>query len=532
VIYGGTSDAPDLYDDALYLVTNDGVLHAIDPTQPDDEALAGREYWAFVPRELVGRLRDLYYNRALANPEERGYGLDAGIAVLDLDHDDDGIVEPEDEPGARDRVYLYFGTRRGGSAYFAFDVTYKLEPRPLWSRSYAPEGAGQAWSTPRPAHVQVGSTRRLVLVFGSGYDTAQDQQSYAEDSRGRGIYMVDATTGELLWRAGPDAGAALPLSGMRHSMPADVRIIDLTGDGLADRMYAADLGGRIWRFDIANGRPVAGPEGARLVEGGLIASLGNAEDADPRDQTATRRFFHAPDAALITREGTSFVSLAIGSGHREKPSSDLTTEDWFFAVRDYHAYEPLLASNYRDDCSLAAAECHEILRENDLVDLTELVGPEATAAVPVTTAGRAAGWKLRLEQRGEKALAEARTFQGKVFFTTHAPGATDAAPDGCSIGGGVNRLYVVNALDARPARQPEESTNEPTESPANRSRRLAQGGIAPEAVFVFPTPTVDPENPDGPRPPAPPICLVGLESCGVGLSNAPVRTYWRQRGAR
>jgi hypothetical protein len=28
-----------------------------------------------------------------------------------------------------------------------------------------------------------------------------------------------------------------------------------------------------------------------------------------------------------------------------------------------------------------------------------------------------------------------------------------------------------------------------------------------------------------------PICLVGLESCGSGLTNPPVRTYWEQRGS-
>ena len=28
-----------------------------------------------------------------------------------------------------------------------------------------------------------------------------------------------------------------------------------------------------------------------------------------------------------------------------------------------------------------------------------------------------------------------------------------------------------------------------------------------------------------------PICLVGLESCGSGLANPPVRTYWEQRGS-
>jgi hypothetical protein len=48
-------------------------------------------------------------------------------------------------------------------------------------------------------------------------------------------------------------------------------------------------------------------------------------------------------------------------------------------------------------------------------------------------------------------------------------------------------------------------------------------------VFIFPTPPDT--NPNGPEPAVPPVCLVGLESCGFGISNPPVRTYWRQRGA-
>ena len=45
---------------------------------------------------------------------------------------------------------------------------------------------------------------------------------------------------------------------------------------------------------------------------------------------------------------------------------------------------------------------------------------------------------------------------------------------------------------------------------------------------MFPTPDSDVNNPNPPA--VPPICLVGLESCGTGLANPPVRTYWQQRG--
>ena len=56
---------------------------------------------------------------------------------------------------------------------------------------------------------------------------------------------------------------------MTNAIPGEVRAVDLTGDGFADRMYAADMGGRVWRFDIRNGQPASS-----LVWGGVFASLG------------------------------------------------------------------------------------------------------------------------------------------------------------------------------------------------------------------------------------------------------------------
>ena len=527
VIYGGNQAKPDLYDDALFVVTNDGVLHAIDPTNPADETLGGTELWSFVPRNLVGRMRDLYYNRILQDPEDRGYGLDANIRVLRIDNNNNGIIETADEVGKRDKVYLYFGQRRGGSSYYALDVSTKLSPKLMWASDYAiDDEAGQSWSSPVPARVRIGTTEKLVLVFGGGYDTDHDDQPFVDGDRGAGVYMVDALTGALIWRAGSDSGANLRLEDLRNAIPGDVRVIDLTGDGFADRMYAADLGGRIWRFDIFNGKPASGTEGLRLVEGGVIASLGNAEDGSGRDQTNTLRFFYSPDPALITRPGPNFINIAIGSGHRELPGSDLTTRNWFFSVRDYNVFTPLLSSWYQSDCSAATTPCHEVILEEDLKDLTDIVGDDATAAVPVAVPGGVVGWKILLEETGEKVLAEARTFQDSVFFTTYSPVETGITDDTCGIKFGLNKLYVVNAVDARPIYQYDSAVGESVE---DRSKDLAQGSIAPEVVFVFPTPPTDASGQQVPA--VPPVCLVGLENCGFGITNPPVRTYWRQRGA-
>jgi type IV pilus assembly protein PilY1 len=162
--------------------------------------------------------------------------------------------------------------------------------------------------------------------------------------------------------------------------------------------------------------------------------------------------------------------------------------------------------------------------------------------------GGSAGWKLALEETGEKVLAEARTFQNSVFFTTYSPIDPTLLAGSCGTSFGLNKLYIVNAVDANPTYNYDGEVGETT---ADRSKDLAQGSIAPEVVFIFPTPpgtrpdepppgcattpgcdVDDPATwPDVPGPTVPPVCLVGLESCGFGVTNPPVRTYWRQRGA-
>jgi hypothetical protein len=134
---------------------------------------------------------------------------------------------------------------------------------------------------------------------------------------------------------------------------------------------------------------------------------------------------------------------------------------------------------------------------------------------------------MDLVESGEKALAESRTFQNAVYFTTYVPRERNQSVT-CGIAVGVSKLFVVSAINADPIFNFDLATEGVT-ALTDRSKVLAQGAIAPEVVFVFPTP----ENQvPGVTPPAvPPICLVGLESCGAGLANPPVRTYWRQRGA-
>jgi type IV pilus assembly protein PilY1 len=520
VVYGGPADDPLLI---LFATTNDGYLQAIN-------AADGSELWSFIPRDLLGRIEPLYDNNEVST---RVYGLDGDIEVLRVDRNNNGTIEPagtdmdfpangiqEDE---KDKVILFFGQRRGGSRYYAIDVTDRTAPRLLWSigPSELP-GIGQTWSTPTVARVNVARTwpaanpDKWVLVFGGGYDTAEDSIGYVSSVVGNGIYMVDAISGALIWRAGPDTSANLRLTSMTNAIPSEVRPLDLTGDGYADRFYAGDLGGRIWRFDINNGQTASS-----LVSGGVFARLGLGDAANTTDSTRNRRFFYAPDVSLLRVGTVNFINIAIGSGHRERPITDQTVVNRFYSLRDYNIFTRVASNQYKTTCGTTeTSPCHQIITDDDsrLEDVTGDTSPTIPAG--------SVGWKLNFTDVGEKVLAEARTFQNEIFFPTYSPQQRSYNAEFCVATVGLNRLYVVDAATSTPLRNLDTST-----AGNERYRELRQGSIAPAVTFVFPTPDADPSDPTRPMPAVAPFCLVGLENCGSGLANPPVRTYWEQRGA-
>ena len=549
VIYGGTVANPDPNDGVVYAVTNEGYLHAINA---DD----GGELWAFMPNQLLGRARNMFVNEAVS---ERVYGLDGNVRVIRNEVNDNGVIES----GLGERVMIYFGMRRGGGDYFGLDVTNRNAPTLLFRIGPNEAGAkrltngGQSWSTPSLATVNIsGATQnslRQVLVFGGGYDTVQDNGPYAVDANGNQIFMVDAVSGDVLWYAGPstDTNADLGHASMTHGIPGDVRIFDLTGDGFADRMYAADMGGRVWRFDIHNGQARAD-----LVTGGVFASLGNAH-LGTHPNSSTRRFYSAPDVSFLSAGGKTWLNVALGSGYRGHPLNT-ETEDRFYSLRDHLPFARLTQAQYDAATVLTEADAN-------LMDITNDIAPTIPAGAP--------GWRLDLRRpgagfSGEKSLSESRTIESMIQFTTYEPNnASTPASNSCSPAPGINRLYTISAFTGAPVFDLENAIDpdadddgdgipngaedndgdgvpnssdpdddgdgvpdgEDPDSAEDRDSELAQSGIAPEVVWLFPSPE-DPVNCVGAECRPDPVCLVGLENCGVGVNLAPVRTFWRQTG--
>jgi type IV pilus assembly protein PilY1 len=162
VQYGGTLTNPDL---VAYVATNDGYLHAFDTK-------TGAEIFSFIPQEILPKL--------VTAMEDLGgsklYGLDGSVTAWINDVGKDGTISAADG----DHVYLYVSMRRGGRNIYALDVTERTKPELLWvikggTGDYAE--LGDTWSTVNVEKVKDGAAEKAVLIFGGGYDKAQDSAS-------------------------------------------------------------------------------------------------------------------------------------------------------------------------------------------------------------------------------------------------------------------------------------------------------------------------------------------------------------------
>jgi len=488
VVYGGSETSPEV---VIYTATNDGYLHAID-------GATGEELWSFIPKELLANLTRLYFD---PRSKYKQYGIDGNVVPVVKDVDLDGIIESADG----DYVQLIFGMRRGGNSYYSLDVTDKTSPNLLWSKNVT--ASGESWSTPIVARMDIGSVSQNidkgVVVIGGGYDTVHDTSAHptTADGAGAGVHILDLKTGTELWRAGADTGASLTLSGMTRAIPNTVRVIDLSGDGLADRMYASDMGGQIWRFDVFNGEAPT-----ELVTGGVIAQLG-AEGLGTVTEADTRRFYNAPDISLVTdnRQQRRYVSVSIGSGYRAHPF-DLTASDQFFSVRDPDVFRQLDQNAYDN---------YSIIVEGDLV--------EVSGQTQTIITSDDSGWKFTLPYN-QKVLADSLTFDDQIFFVAFSPDSNAAAT--CAAGKGTNYLYRMSAVNGDPIVPNIDAIN-PLVSDDERVDTLQQGGIAPSPTILFPSP--DP-NCVGDDCKQPPLGCVGVECFDPGFENNPTRTLWTQDG--
>ena len=497
VNYETTDSAEDL--SVVYITTNEGFLHAIDTD-------SGDELWAFTPEELLEN-HYLFYDNSLAAPHP--YGLDGPLSVL-RDEDNNNLVIESDES-----VYLYSAMRRGGNNYYAFNISDPERPKLMWVINGGPGGTagfeelGQTWSEATTASILYEGSERDVLIFGAGYDTNQDADpirdsngnavtmEQTDDSIGRGLFIVDAKTGELIWSvAGPDldsgASADQRFSEMTFGMPGSIRVLDVDFDGMVDQMYASDTGGQVWRFDVISD----GANNTNLLKGGVIANISTS------NRQGQRRFYSEPDVALIQEDGNNYMAISIGSGWRDHPLNDVV-EDAYYIFRSYDVRS--VPDGY------GVQQSNGTWRPMTESDLAQVNNNSSTS-----TANFSNGWFLRLPDAGEKVLASTIMFNNVVYFTTYVP---EPYVEACSAGIGSGYFYALSVFDGQPVQDFDgDGTVENYDSSSDDIRyALRHRGIPATATLLL-SGNLEPE------------IFVGIERVPTSIINGTKRTFWVDSG--
>lgn len=460
--------------------TNEGFVQLFDTNTGDEQS-------AFMPKELLPNIKRLRANAAIGT-NAHIYGMDNSVTVWSNDANGDGSIS-----GSGEFVYAYATMGRGGNSIYALNITSPTSPSLMWSKTKGDSGfskLGQTWSAPVKAKMKVGNTITDVLIFGGGYNPAQDSYTTRTvDDQGNDLFIVNARTGSLIWSA---SGAGIS---MQYSVPSKVKVTSLevsngtaqiNPQGLVEQIFVGDMGGQVWRFRVNNGA-----SGTALVSGNVFADLGGGGAAD------NRRFYHEPELALVAVENQLNLTVSIGSGFRGHPLNK-AIDDRFYSMR----------TTELDGASTT-------LTESTLYDATALVS--ATAAQRQVLLQRP-GWYIRLTRTGEKVMSNALAIDGVLYFNTYEP-KTDQSS--CSATQGISYAYRVNLLDGTAVNTTRYSTTKGASLPSN-PQLFCQG----DTCWAY----NDPSNLINLPPPCPPgeeckpECQAG-EACAVDVS-AKSRLYW------
>lgn len=418
----------------LMMGSNDGFFHIYENTTSGG-AESGKELFAFMPRELLANVNELRTNSRSST--QMLYGVDGAPAAFVVDNDSDGNIEVGDS----DEAYVYFGLRRGGKSYYALDVTNPAaNPTLKWKITSTDSDfseLGLTFSEPVVGKVKYGSSSVGVVIFAGGYNggwndtlTARLGKDLgdADDTIGNAIYIVNARTGALIWKATQgNSGASntnFQHADMVDSIPSKVTTFDSNGNGIIDRLYVGDTGGAVWRVDLPEGD---GTNSDHRRDSWFVTKLA---ELGTDGTTTDRRFFHQPEIVPTYDSVGNYDGVVITSGNRASPL-ETDVVNYAFLIKDRNTIT-----------GSSAAKTATPLVISDLDDVTGCVIRDDTNSA--CTSAKTNGWKLELGLAGEKGLASPLIDAGVVMLTSYAP--SDAI-NICDVTEGNGYVYFVELSD-------------------------------------------------------------------------------------
>lgn len=214
----------------VYAGANDGMLHGFSES-------TGNEIIAYVPGAVYKNLWEL------TDPEyEHRYFVDAGPNIVDVFMPNEGVS------GAWKTV-LAGGLAGGGQAIYALDVTDPTQfdeanagDLALWEFDDSDDpDLGYTYGRPQLAKMANGD---WAAIFGNGYNNTEADGN-ASTTGHASLFIVNVETGELIKKIDTEAGSSTTPNGLATPL-----LIDDDSNFIVDYIYAGDLLGNMWKFNV------------------------------------------------------------------------------------------------------------------------------------------------------------------------------------------------------------------------------------------------------------------------------------------
>ena len=439
----------------LYVGGNDGMLHGF-------SAATGDEKVAYVPMGLMGRLARL---------AEPGYSHTYYVDNTPFS----GDVNLNEGQTAPDWKTLLVGTLgAGGRGYFVLDITdpgafvnanaskVVVLDKTLPGTSddsdigyiFAPPVLDDAnpFVTTQITRMNDG---RWAVILGNGYNSVAQKPVLL-------IQYLDGAQELFKLTATSPATAYYYDGSPKPNGLSAPRVVDLNGDGTADVVYAGDLQGNMWKFDVTSANPddwEVAFDGAPLYT--AVRGAGNNAKAQP---------IFAPPTVKPNDRGAGGMMVAFGTG------ASLTVADrgntntqTIYSVLDNTRYEPDAASSGKlktIKTAKGAVPAPAAVGSGVAKLQQQSIGASSSGAegqsfwnvnavsIDWTTQK---GWYLNLPARGERLLKPMPFYDGSnilaVFSQVPDNGSVLGAEESCTGGAvtaGQQYLTLLNIMDGKP----------------------------------------------------------------------------------
>lgn len=404
----------------VYLGANDGMLHGF-------SASDGTETLGYIPGNLYNSgdsINGLHY---LSDPDyTHRFYVDLASAVEDV-YFDTGT-------GNTWHTVLVGGERAGGKGLFALDITNpttfseaNANQIALWEFTNSNDAdLGFTFSKPSIGLMPNG---RWAAIIGNGYNNAGDGQAKLFilflDGGLDGVWTpgadyIEISTGIGSIANGDCLDSTSDCNGLSTPLAADI-----TGDHVIDRIYAGDLKGNMWAFDVSSATAsdwIVAYSGQPLFIAGEPITSKPALVTHPTEPNGA-----APNVMVFFGTGQYLVD------------TDVTNTDVqaFYGVWD-HGTAAITSAQLVEQTFLP-----NTFTNND-IDVSNRFSVLTNNTVDYATKQ---GWIIRLTQNtGERVIVDPDIFGDFLFFNTWIPENTV-----CSAGGSGVLMSVDLATGGRPA---------------------------------------------------------------------------------